>query len=69
MTEREKQVLQYLAQGMKYREIAQTLYLAEGTIRNHISNLYAKIGVNDRLSAVNAARKVHLLYSPPTAAK
>ncbi|MCY9581957.1 LuxR C-terminal-related transcriptional regulator [Paenibacillus alvei] len=54
---------------MKYREIAQTLYLAEGTIRNHISNLYAKIGVNDRLSAVNAARKVHLLYSPPTAAK
>ncbi|WP_289356223.1 MULTISPECIES: helix-turn-helix transcriptional regulator [unclassified Paenibacillus] len=69
LTEREKQVLQYLAQGMKYREIAQTLYLAEGTIRNHISNLYAKIGVNDRLSAVNAARKVQLLYSPPTAAK
>ncbi|WP_044353864.1 helix-turn-helix transcriptional regulator [Paenibacillus sp. E194] len=61
LTEREKQVLYYLAQGKKYREIAQILYLSEGTIRNHISSLYAKMGVNNRMSAANAARKARLV--------
>ena len=34
------------------REIASQLFLAEGTIKNHISNIYAKLGVSSRLEAI-----------------
>ncbi|MCY9516227.1 helix-turn-helix transcriptional regulator [Paenibacillus apiarius] len=61
LTEREREVLHYLAEGMKYREIAARLYLSEGTVRNHVSSLYAKLGVHDRLSAANAARRAKLV--------
>lgn len=61
LTEREREVLHYLAEGMKYREIAAKLYLSEGTVRNHVSSLYAKLGVHDRLSAANAARRAKLV--------
>ena len=61
LTEREREVLHYLAEGMKYREIAAKLYLSEGTVRNYVSSLYAKLGVHDRQSAANAARRAKLV--------
>lgn len=60
-TGREREVLDGLAQGLKYRQIAERLYLSEGTVRNYISTLYAKLGVRDRRSAANVGREAGLL--------
>lgn len=48
LTDREKEVLQLVGKGMSNGEIAKMLYISEGTVKNYISNLYAKLEVNDR---------------------
>jgi DNA-binding NarL/FixJ family response regulator len=51
LTQREKEVLALLGQGLNNKEIAGMLYLTEGTVKNHVSNLIAKMGVRDRTQA------------------
>lgn len=51
MTEREKEVLALLGQGLNNKEIAGLLFLKEGTVKNHVSNLIAKLGMRDRTQA------------------
>ncbi|MDF2532467.1 MAG: two component transcriptional regulator, LuxR family [Clostridia bacterium] len=48
LTSREKDVLQLVGKGMSNTEISKMLYISEGTVKNYISNLYAKLEVNDR---------------------
>lgn len=48
LTSREKDVLQLVGKGMSNLEISKILYISEGTVKNYISNLYAKLEVNDR---------------------
>jgi DNA-binding NarL/FixJ family response regulator len=52
LTEREEEVLQLLAEGLSNKEIAARLYLTEGTVKNHISNILGKLQANDRTHAV-----------------
>jgi DNA-binding NarL/FixJ family response regulator len=52
MTPREREILRLLAGGYSNREIAQALHVAEGTVKNHVSNILAKMGVRDRTRAV-----------------
>lgn len=52
LTERETEVLRMMAGGYSNKEIAQALFLAEGTVKNHVSNILAKMGVRDRTRAV-----------------
>mgnify|MGYP000367368987 CR=1 FL=1 len=52
LSEREREVLVLLAQGHSNREIAEQLVLAEGTVKNHVSNILSKMGVRDRTRAV-----------------
>jgi DNA-binding NarL/FixJ family response regulator len=49
---REVQILGLMSGGYSNREIAEALFLAEGTVKNHISNILSKLGVRDRTRAV-----------------
>lgn len=52
LTERETEILRLMAGGHTNREIGEGLHIAEGTVKNHISNILAKLGVRDRTQAV-----------------
>lgn len=57
LTNREKEMLSYLSKGMLNKEIAVELKISERTVKNHISNLFKKIDVNDRTQAAVFAIK------------
>ncbi|MAT41635.1 MAG: DNA-binding response regulator [Anaerolineaceae bacterium] len=61
LTEREKDVLTALANGLSNKEIAQLLFITEGTVKNHVSNLIAKLEVRDRTQAVLKAQTLNLI--------
>jgi len=61
LTEREREVLIGLAHGMSNAEIARALFLGEATIKTHVSNCLAKIGVRDRVHAVIYAYEAGLV--------
>jgi len=48
LTPREREVLTLMAQGMSNGEIASALFISEHTVKNHVSNIYRKLGDNDR---------------------
>jgi DNA-binding NarL/FixJ family response regulator len=52
ITEREREVLRLMSGGYSNREIAEALHVAEGTVKNHVSNILSKLGVRDRTRAV-----------------
>lgn len=52
LTDREKTILRLLAGGYSNREISQLLHITDGTVKNHISSVLAKLGVRDRTRAV-----------------
>ncbi len=57
LTKREVQVLKLITNGLLNREIAQTLDISEKTVKNHVSNIFRKIDVNDRTQAAVYAIK------------
>lgn len=61
LSERELEILRLLAQGLTNREIAQRLYLAEGTVKNYVTNILGKIDARDRTQAALRARELGLL--------
>lgn len=61
LSERELEILKLLAQGMSNREIAETLFITEGTAKNHVSNIFSKLGVRDRTQAVLRAQEIGLV--------
>ncbi|PEC82595.1 histidine kinase [Bacillus cereus] len=61
LTKRELEILELLSQGSRYKTIASTLYLSNGTVRNYASNLYEKLGVKNREDAVQKAKDIGLL--------
>lgn len=52
LTDREEEVLRLIAHGLSNAEVAVQLYLSEGTVRNHVSAIFAKLDVSDRTQAV-----------------
>jgi LuxR family maltose regulon positive regulatory protein len=61
LTEREKQILVYLANGVSNKEMARRIFVSENTVKFHLKNIYSKLAVSSRLQAINAARQMGLL--------
>lgn len=61
LSERELGVLRLVAQGASNKEIAAALFLAEGTVKNHLTNILTKLDVRDRTQAALKARELGLL--------
>lgn len=51
LTPREQDVLQLIAKGASNREIAQSLYISEGTVKNHVTNILTRLNLRDRTQA------------------
>jgi DNA-binding NarL/FixJ family response regulator len=60
LTDREREILDLLAQGMNNTAIARRLFLSPKTIRNHVSNIFSKLQVADRADAIVRARRAGL---------
>ncbi|ANE53235.1 hypothetical protein SY85_00710 [Flavisolibacter tropicus] len=58
LSEREMQVLQLLAKGLPYKQIAESLYISSETVKRHLHNIYHKLGVQNKIEAIN---KLNLL--------
>jgi DNA-binding NarL/FixJ family response regulator len=61
LSDREIEVLRVIAQGKTNKEIAAELYIAEGTVKNHVTHILGKLGVRDRTQAALKARELGLL--------
>lgn len=61
LTEREMQIMRLLVGGCSNKEIVRALFLAEGTVRNHVSNILAKLECRDRMQAVVKAIELGLV--------
>lgn len=63
LSARELEVLSLAARAMSNAQIASHLYISEGTVKRHLTNVYAKLGVASRVEAVNAAVAAGLVAS------
>jgi DNA-binding NarL/FixJ family response regulator len=61
LSDREIELLRLIAKGDSNKEIAAALVIAEGTVKNHITNILGKLGVTGRMQAVNKARELGIL--------
>jgi len=61
ITPRELEILQLVAQGLTTREMAETLFVSENTVKTHTSRLLDKLGVNRRIKAVETARRLGII--------
>ncbi len=65
LSEREREILSLLAQGLNNADIATRLYLSEGTVRNYVSSIFGKLGVSDRTQAAVLAMRYGLVDLRP----
>jgi DNA-binding NarL/FixJ family response regulator len=61
LTEREREILRHLSRGASNREIGEALFITEGTVKNHVSNILSKLALRDRTQAALWAREHGLL--------
>jgi DNA-binding NarL/FixJ family response regulator len=61
LSDRELEILQQVAAGDSNKEIAARLFITEGTVKNHVTNILGKLGVRDRTQAALRAREMGLI--------
>ena len=61
LTGRELDVLRLMAQGLKYKEIAEKLVISQNTVRFHVKAIYGKLNVNNRTQAIEQARQLQIM--------
>jgi DNA-binding NarL/FixJ family response regulator len=62
LSPREREVIALVQRGMRNADIAERLFIAEGTVKRHLTNIYAKLGAVSRMDAVNKAVAIGLLF-------
>jgi len=61
LSDRELEILHLVATGESNKEIAATLFITEGTVKNHVTNILGKLGVRDRIQAALKAKELGLV--------
>jgi DNA-binding NarL/FixJ family response regulator len=61
LSPREIEILRIVAQGASNKEIADRLFISEGTVKNHLSSILSKLGVRDRMQAILKAREFGII--------
>ncbi|MBP6997032.1 MAG: response regulator transcription factor [Phycicoccus sp.] len=64
LTERELEVLRFVARGAQNREIARELFISENTVKNHVRNILDKLQMHSRVEAAMFAVRSHLIQDP-----
>lgn len=57
MTKREKEICALMVEGLTNKQIAERLFISEGTVKNYISNIYDKTGIHDRVKLIVELKK------------
>lgn len=60
LTERDKSIISLMIRGMNNQQIARTLFMTEGTVKNYVSAIYGKIGIHERTRAVIYLKKLNI---------
>jgi DNA-binding NarL/FixJ family response regulator len=66
LTNREREVVEMVGRGMNNREIAKRLFISEATVRHHLSSIYSKLHVADRLNLAIYAYREGIIEPPAT---
>ena len=61
LSQREQEILHYIAAGLQNREIAELVYITVGTVKSHVNAIYRKLDVRNRVEAVARAKELDLL--------
>jgi DNA-binding NarL/FixJ family response regulator len=61
LSPREIEILKIVATGASNREIADKLFISEGTVKNHLSSILNKLGVRDRMQAILKAKEIGII--------
>lgn len=61
LSTRELEILSHISEGLNYQQIADLLFIAPKTVRNHIENIYSKLQVHNKVEAVRLALKHHII--------
>jgi DNA-binding NarL/FixJ family response regulator len=61
LTTREREILEQVGKGMSNSQISDTLFIAEGTVRNHLSKIYSKLKVESRVQAVITGKEKNII--------
>ena len=61
LSDRELEILRLVTQGASNREISERLFITEGTVKNHVTNILSKLGVRDRTQAAIKAKEMGLI--------
>jgi two-component system NarL family response regulator len=61
LTPRENKIIRFIEEGLSYKIIAERLNISPHTVHNHIKNIYGKLQANNRVDALNRARKIGIL--------
>lgn len=67
LSDREREVLDLVSQGLKNREIAERLFISDHTVRHHVAAIFMKLGVSSRLELILYAYRHHLARPPGVA--
>ncbi|GJM31190.1 MAG: DNA-binding response regulator [Saprospiraceae bacterium] len=61
LSDREIEILDQISRGLRYRQVAENLHISEGTVRKHIENIYRKLQVHNKVSAVDKGKKLGII--------